>query len=166
MGLYDDDEGYDDFDEGTGQKPTGIQQLRAAQKKAAKEAEALREQNAKLHAQLTRFTLRDVLEKKSLRPGLARAMVADGVDASDDNAINQWLANPSNQEDYAFSLAQGGGSPQGQSGSNPAADFAAFQNAQSNALPADHSKLSEAARLMDAASSDEEVAAALAALTR
>ncbi len=165
MGLYDDDEGFDDFDDEGGQ-PQGIKAVRAAQKKAAKEAAELREQNVKLQRQLTRFTLRDVLEKKGLRTGLARAMVNDGVDASDDKSIQNWLADQSNQEDYQFSL-EAGASSAGQPGSDRAADFAAFQGAQGNPLPADHSRLAEAARLMDSASSDEEIQAALnAAITR
>lgn len=101
MGKYDND-GFDIDD--VEDSSEGFKQLRAALKKANERVATLEAEKQTLSAKVGERNVRDVLTAKKVRPGLARAIKADGVDLSDENAIAEWLSDPSNQEDYAFSL--------------------------------------------------------------
>jgi hypothetical protein len=127
MGNWDEYEDNDEF-EGDEQQG-GIKAVRAAQRKAAKEAAELREANAKLQAQLSRFTLTSVLEEKGLNPRLAKWMVKDGVDGSDEAAVSTWLEE--NAEDFGGSSPSSEPEPENEG----AAQLAAMRNAEQNALP-------------------------------
>jgi hypothetical protein len=105
---YNDYDGFEDDEDNEDETPQGPKALRDAQKAAAKRNRDLEAQLAKLTSQLAQRNLKDVLESKSLRPGLAKTIAAEGVDATDPAAIEAWLSDTGNQEDFAFSLPTDG----------------------------------------------------------
>lgn len=144
MGQYDD--GFDWEDQNDQQQNSG-KALREARDKAASEAKELKKQLDDALAKLTERNLKDVLQGKSLNPGLARFMKADGIDGSDESAVDKWLTDngeligfkPNAPEEPAEQSAQ-------------AAEFARMQNVQVNALPA--GKFTEAMSRLAAADGD------------
>jgi hypothetical protein len=138
-----DNDGFDfEDDERDSKSP---KELRDAQRAAAKRAKELEVQVQQLSKQLADRNLKDVLEDKGLRPGLARVISKDGVDATDPVAIEAWLNDPANQEDFAFSVAAGddgssndsdddAGSDEEQD-TETAAEFTRMQAASNGALP-------------------------------
>lgn len=155
MGMYD-DEGYDDYEPGTGRSNGGG--LRKQLEEALAKNRELTSEVGKLRGQVTVTTLKDVLQKRSLKPGLAKWMAKDEVDPSDEKAVDAWLQE--NADTFDVNPVQvSDGQPSGPD--DRAAEFAAFQGAQTNALPADNSKLASAAKLLDSATSDAEIQAAL-----
>ena len=164
MGMY--DEGFDFEDDERGEQ--GPKALREALKAANKKVAELEKLTTTLSGQVAQRNLKDVLEEKGLRPGLARVITKDGVDASDPKAITDWLNDAANQEDFAFSLEAGGDSSDGQDENSDeddpiAAEFARMQNAGANALPS--SKFNEAKAQLDAVDGND-VDAVQAALDR
>lgn len=158
---YDDYEGFDFEDDDRGQRENGPKALRDALKAAKQRITELEESQKALSSQVAERNLKDVLEEKGLRPGLARVIKKDGVDASDPEAIDAWLNNPANQEDFAFSLDTGDDTPStdGEDGSDPeeeidpiAAEFRRMQDAAANALP--EGKFHEASAAVEAAPAD------------
>lgn len=153
--------GNDGFDfEDDERENQGPKALRDALKAANKRVAELEEANGKLSGQVAQRNLKDVLEDKGLRPGLARVITKDGVDASDPQAITDWLTDPVNQEDFAFSLesGDGGSSNEAKDGETDEVDpieaeFARMQNAGANALP--NGKFNEAKALLDAADAND-----------
>jgi hypothetical protein len=86
---YDDFDGFDDDDfENEDRSPKA---LREAQKAAAKRAKELEAQVTKLTSQLAERNLKDVLESKGLNPALGRFIIKDGIDATDQAAVDAWL---------------------------------------------------------------------------
>lgn len=161
---YNDDYGFD-FEDERDDEPRSPKELREAQKAAAKRARELEAQVAKLTTQLAQRNLKDVLEEKGLRPGLARVIAKEDVDVTDSDAVDAWLNDPANQEDFAFSLDAGDGdSSDGSDGvseeTDPiAAEFQRMQNAAANALP--EGKYHEAAAAVEAATDVKSMQAAL-----
>jgi len=170
MGYYDDEDGFDnEFD------ASNPSELRKAQKAAAKRARDLEAENAKLRGQLAERNLTDVLKAKSLRPGLARVITKEDVDLTDPKAIDAWLEDPTNQEDFQFSLEDKGGSSQSQSngntggeedgseeeteGSEYAKQYARMRDASQGALPDD--KYAQARQQIKGSKSTAETQAAL-----
>lgn len=137
MGNWDE---FEDEEFENEQEQGGIKAVRAAQRKAAKEAADLREANAKLQSQLARFTLNDVLTQKGLNPKLAKWMVKDGIDGSDESAVTTWLTE--NANDFGLSSPSAGQEPPNDEG---AAALAAIRNAEQNALPSED-KMAEITR--------------------
>jgi len=169
--------GYDDFDgfeeyEQDNRGNGGPADLRKAYK-------ALKQQFTDQAAALEKATgaiaqrnLRDVLAEKGLRPGLARVIAKEDVDLTDSKAVEDWLSDPGNQEDFAFSLAPAGaandgGTNDGADGAGEtggyAADLAAFQNAGNGALPTGDAAVDQATTQIKAGKSVAEINAALAA---
>lgn len=163
---YNDDYGFDFEDEDRDERePRSPKELRDAQKAAAKRAKELEAQVAKLTAQLAQRNLKDVLEEKGLRPGLARVIAKEDVDVTDPEAVDAWLNDPANQEDFAFSLDSGdgassaGGDEVSEETDSIAAEYARMQNAAQNALP--EGKYHEAAAAVEAATDVKSMQAAL-----
>lgn len=105
--------------------------LREARDAAAKEAKDLKAELATLKGQLVERNLKDVLQGKSLDSRLARFMKADGVDGSDDAAVDKWLTDNGDLIGY-----KADGTPEGSGQADPVAtEFAKMQNVGANALP-------------------------------
>lgn len=163
MGMYDDD-GFED-DEREDRSPKG---LRDAHKKLQEKFAAQTEQLNKLASQVATRNLKDVLTEKGLRPGLARVISKEDVDLTDSKAVDAWLTDPANQEDFGFSLdvtpegdgkdgdAVGGGEQDAR-----AEQYTRMQNAGQNAAPSGAG--SGAVNAIKKATSLEEINAAIAA---
>lgn len=136
MGQYD---GFGFEDGNQNQQETG-KALREARDAAAKEAKELKEQLAALQTQLTQRNLKDVLQEKSLNPGLAKWIAQDGIDGSDAAKVDEWLTQNAELIGYKPEDQK---SLEGQPAPDArAAEFARMQSMQANALPA--GQLSEA----------------------
>lgn len=141
MGQYD---GFGFEDENQNEQESG-KALRDARDAAAKEAKDLKAELAKLQGQLTERNLKDVLQGKSLNPGLAKWIAQDGVDGSDTAKVDEWLT--ANAELIGYKPA---GSSEEPGEEDPrAAEFRRLQGVQDNALPA--GKFTEAASQIDTA---------------
>jgi hypothetical protein len=156
---YDDFDGFDDDD-----APRSPKELRDAQRAAAKRAKELEAEVAKLTSQLAQRNLKDVLAEKGLRPGLARVIAKEDVDLTDSKAVDAWLSDPANQEDFGFSIQAAPaaeGAPEGDAGGSDeyAAALAAIQGASNGALPDD--KFEQARAQIKSAGTFEETQAAL-----
>jgi len=132
-----DNDGFDfEDDERDSKSP---KELRDAQRAAAKRAKELEAQVQQLSKQLAERNLKDVLEDKGLRPGLAKWIAKDEVDTSDQAAVEAWLV--ANQEEFNYSLGDGSsndsdddaGSDEEQD--DTAAEFTRMQAASNGALP-------------------------------
>jgi hypothetical protein len=161
--MYDDD-GFDDDER---RQPTA-KDLRDLVKKANDRAAELEKQNAALSNQIATRNLKDVLTEKGLRPGLARLIAKEDVDLTDPKAIETWLTDPDNQEDFGFSLdatPEGGGKDgdavNGGEQDARAEQYARMQNAGQNAAPSGPG--TGAANAIKSATSVEEINAAIAA---
>lgn len=151
MSQYDD--GFDFEDDNRQQSGKALREARDA---AAKEAKELKEKLEALQSQLTERNLKDVLQAKSLNPGLARFMKADGIDGGDETAVDKWLTDNGELIGYKPDV------PDSQPEQDArATEFARMQNVQANALPA--GKLTEAMSRLAAADGEnlDEVNAAL-----
>lgn len=104
--------------------------LRDARDAAAKEAKDLKAELAKLQNQLTERNLKDVLQGKSLDPRLARFMKSDGIDGSDEAAVDKWLTDNGDLVGYKPASAEEQGEPDAR-----AVEFQRMTNAQVNAMP-------------------------------
>jgi len=165
--------GYDDFDgfDYEDETPRTPADLRKAQKAAAKRNQELEAQVAKLTSQLAERNLKDVLADKGLRPGLARVIAKEDVDLTDPAAIDAWLNDAANQEDFAFKPktpegATDGGAGAGTEGADEqaseyAADLAQFHNAGSGALPVGDATVEQARAQIKGAKTTAEINAAL-----
>lgn len=152
MGQYDNGFDWED-NQGENEQQSG-KALREARDKAAKEASDLRKQLEDAMAKLTERNLKDVLQGKSLNPGLAKWMKSDGVSGDDESAVDKWLTE--NAELIGYKPAP---PEEPHETDSRAAEFARMQGVQVNALPA--GKLSEAAARISNAESFEDVNAAL-----
>lgn len=108
--------------------------LRDARDAAAKEAKEAKAELAKLQKQLTERNLKDVLQSKSLNPGLAKWIAQDGVDGSDPAKVDEWLS--SNAELIGYKPNINSTEEQGEPDARAAA-FERMQGVQQNALPTD-----------------------------
>lgn len=153
MGQYDD--GFEWEDQSNTEQNSG-KALREARDKAANDARELKKQLDEALAKLTERNLKDVLQGKSLNPGLAKWMKADGVTGDDDKAVDTWLSENAELIGYKPTVTEEPAEPDAR-----AAEFARMNNVQVNALPA--GKLSEAASRIAKAESVEDVNAALRA---
>lgn len=152
MGQYD---GFEFEDENGAQGNESGSDLRKARDAAAKKARDLETQLANLTKQLTERNLRDVLQTKSLNPGLAKWMAVDGIDGSDESKVDGWLTENAALIGYKPEASEESSAPDAR-----AADFAKMQQASANALPA--GKLSEIEAGINKATSIDEVNAELA----
>lgn len=154
MGQYD---GFE-FEDGGNEELTG-KALRDARDAAAKEAKDAKAENAKLVKLLTERNLKDVLQDKSLNPGLAKWIAADGIDGSDATKVDEWLT--ANAELIGYKP----NAPEGQNVPDARADeFAKMQGLQANALPA--GKDSESYAALGKAEGIDEMNAALRQATQ
>lgn len=151
MGQYD---GFEFEDQNGNQGNESGSDLRKARDEAAKKARDLEAKVAELTKSLTERNLKDVLQTKNLNPGLAKWMSVDGIDGSDESKVDAWLTENSALIGYKPEASDEQKAPD-----ERAADFARFQQAQSNALPA--GKLSEAEAAVNKAETFEDVNAAL-----
>lgn len=135
MGQYDGFEFEDENNNGNQGNESGSD-LRKARDAAAKKANDLATELATLKKQLTERNLKDVLQTKSLNPGLAKWMSADGIDGSDESKVDGWLTENAALIGYTPGTSDEPPAPDAR-----AADFAKMQQASANALPA--GKLSE-----------------------
>jgi hypothetical protein len=168
---YDDFDGFDDeYDRSAGNGPADLRKAYNQLKKELKEkADALE----KATSQIAQRNLKDVLAEKGLRPGLARVIAREDVDLTDSKAVEAWLSDPANQEDFAFSLGStgdtsNGGTNDGTDGADEqaseyAANLAQFQNAGNGALPAANAAVEQARSQIKAGKSVAEINEALAA---
>lgn len=141
MGQYDDGFEFEDDRQQSGKA------LREARDAAAKEAKELKEKLEALQSQLTERNLKDVLQGKSLNPGLARFMKADGIDGADESVVDKWLTDNGELIGYKPNVPEEPAEPDAR-----AAEFARMQGVQVNALPA--GKLTEAMSRLAAADGD------------
>jgi hypothetical protein len=161
---YDDFDGFedDDYQDERVNGPKALREALAAAKKALKERDARLEQ---LTSQVASRNLKDVLESKSLRPGLAKTIAAEGVDTTDPAAIEAWLSDGGNQEDFGFSLPAAGASPaegeleEADGLEDLAAAQARMQDASLGALPDD--RFQQARTEITGAKSLDEIQASL-----
>lgn len=153
MGQYDGFEFEDDENGDQGNESGG--DLRKYAKAAAKKAKDLEDQVALLTKQITERNLKDVLQTKSLNPGLAKWMSVDGIDGSDAAKVDTWLTENAALIGYKPEASEESPAPDAR-----AADFARMQNAQANALPA--GKFSEVTAEINKATTVDEANAALA----
>lgn len=160
---YDDFEGFGDFNEQGGE---GLKQVRAAYNALKKQFDEQATALATATGQLAQRSLKDVLAEKGLRPGLARVIAKEDVDLTDPKAVDAWLSDPANQEDFGFSIGAAPaaeGDPNGDAGGNDeyAATLAAIQGASNGAMPAD--RFAQAEALIKKATTPDEIQAALSA---
>lgn len=163
---YNDYDGFDDdeLDEGQGGSPKA---LREAQKAAAKRAKELEEQVNKLTSQLAERNLKDVLESKGLNPALGRFIIKDGVDATDQAAVDAWLGENGSLFGFKPQDASPAGEPEGPADFDVAADptgelaaqYARMQSASQGALPND--RFQQATTELSGAKSLEDIQAVL-----
>lgn len=118
--------------------------LREARDAAAKRAKDLEDELKSVKDLLTERNLKDVLQAKTLNPGLARYMKADGIDGSDTAKVDEWLT--SNAELFGITPAEP--APPAEPDARQV-EFTRMSNVQANALPAD--KFSEAKAGIEAA---------------
>lgn len=163
MGMYDDD-GFED-DEREDRSPKG---LRDAHRKLQEKFAAQTEQLNKLASQVATRNLKDVLTEKGLRPGLARVISKEDVDLTDSKAVDAWLTDPANQEDFGFSLdvapegdGKDGDAVEGGEQDARAEQYARMQNTGQHATPSGPG--AGAANAIKNATSVEEINAAIAA---
>lgn len=150
MGQYDNGFGFED----NGSEELSGKALRDARDAAAKEAKDLKAELVKVQKQLTERNLKDVLQEKSLNPGLAKWLAQDGIDGSDTVKVDEWLT--ANAELIGYKPA----APEEQSAPDArAVEFARMQNTTANALPA--GKLTEAFSAVDKAEGIDAMNAAL-----
>lgn len=152
MGQYDNGFPWED-DQNDNEQNSG-KALREARDKAANEAKDLKKQLEDAMAKLTERNLKDVLQGKSLNPGLAKWMKSDGVTGDDESAVDKWLTENAELIGYKPSTPE-----EPAETDSRAAEFARMQGVQVNALPA--GKLSEAASRVANAETIEDVNAAL-----
>jgi hypothetical protein len=170
---YDDFDGFGDFEEQQEDRtPKGLRNAYNALEKKFKEQAAALE---KATGAIAQRNLKDVLAEKGLRPGLARVIAKEDVDLTDPKAVETWLSDPANQEDFAFTLSSldggaatnGGGTNDGADGADEAggyaAELAAFQNAGNGALPAGNAIVDQAESQIKGGKTLAEINAALAA---
>lgn len=157
MGQYDDGFEWEDG-QNVNQQPTG-KALREARDKAVKDAQELQAKLDEAMAKLTERNLKDVLQGKSLNPGLAKWMKADGVTGDDDKAVDTWLSENAELIGYKPNTPE-----EPAETDSRAAEFAKMNNVQANSLPA--GKLSEAAARLETAETVEDVNAILRAAAR
>lgn len=160
---YDEFDGFDFDEQGQNQGPKGLRQAYDALKRKYSDLEAAHQA---LSTQSAQRNLKDVLADKGLRPGLARIIAKEDVDLTDPKAVDAWLSDPANQEDFQFSLAAAPaaeGAPEGDAGGHAdyAAQLAAIQGASNGALPDD--KIEQARAQIKSAGTFEETQAALSA---
>lgn len=153
MGQYDGFE-FEDGENGNQGNESGSD-LRKARDAAAKKANDLEAKVTELTKQLTERNLKDVLQSKSLNPGLAKWMSADGIDGSDTTKVDAWLTENGALIGYTPQATE-----EQQAPDERAADFARIQNAQANALPA--GKFTEMEALVNKAETVDDVNAILA----
>lgn len=128
--------------------------LRDARDAAAKKAHDLEKQLAEVMGKLTERNLKDVLQAKTLNPGLARFMKADGIDGSDESKVDAWLSE--NGELFGIKKEE---TPAPVEEDPRQKAFNAMNNVQVNALPA--GKFSEVEAAINKAETFEDVNAAL-----
>lgn len=128
MGQYD---GFEFEDENGDQGNESGGDLRKARDAAAKKAKDLEDKVTALTKQLTERNLKDVLQTKSLNPGLAKWMAVDGIDGSDVAKVDTWLTDNAALIGYKPAASDESDAPD-----ERAAEFARMQNAQANAMPA------------------------------
>jgi hypothetical protein len=153
MGQYDNGFPWENEQDDDDEKQTG-KALRDARDIAAKEARDLKKQLDDVMKQLTERNLKDVLQGKSLNPGLAKWISQDGIDGSDAAKVDEWLTTNAELIGYKPAVPEEQAEPDAR-----AAEFARMQGIQSNALPA--GKLSEAAARIANADNIEDINAAL-----
>jgi hypothetical protein len=169
---YDDFDGFGDFEEQQEDRtPKGLRNAYDALKKKFEEQSKALE---KVTGQIAQRNLKDVLAEKGLRPGLARVIAKEDVDLTDPKAVETWLSDPANQEDFAFSL-DGGGANSGTTNDGAdgaeetggyAAELAAFQNAGNGALPPANAAVDQARAQIKGAKTNAEIQAALDAASK
>lgn len=142
MGQYD-GFGFEDENTDQGKNESG-DSLRKARDAAAKKAQDLETKVNELTAQLTERTLKDVLQAKSLNPGLAKWMGNDGVDGSDESKVDAWLTENAALIGYKPKSAE-----ESREEDPRASEFKRMQGALDNALPA--GKFTEAESMIDKA---------------
>lgn len=153
MGQYD---GFG-FEDGTdGDEQLSGKALRDARDAAAKEAKDLKTELGKLQKQLTERNLKDVLQDKSLNPGLAKWIAADGIDGSDATKVDEWLSTNAELIGYTPKVTDAQGAPDARQ-----VEFGRMQNTQANALPA--GKFTEAEAAVNKAEGIDAMNAALRA---
>lgn len=163
---YDEFDGFGDYEE---QGSQGLKEVRAAYKALKKQFDDQAAALATATGQLAQRSLKDVLAEKGLRPGLARVIAKEDVDLTDSKAVDAWLSDPANQEDFGFSIGAAQtapeGDPNGDAGEGGlddyAASLAAIQGASNGAMPSD--KFAQAEALIKKADSPEAIQAALSA---
>lgn len=160
---YNDYDGFDD-DEDQEERSNGPKALREALAAAKKQLKERDERLEQLTSQVAKRNLKDVLESKSLRPGLAKTIAAEGVDTTDPAAIEAWLTDASNQEDFGFSMAAADSPAEGDSaGADGLEELAAaqarMQDASLGALPDD--RIQQARTEITGAKSLEDIQASL-----
>ena len=127
--------------------------------KSLKDAEAGR---AAAESKLTVASLSDALKAKGVNPKAARFIVSDGVDASDETALTNWLEE--NKELFPSSMTEATAQQEAQQPQQPAVDGDVVSNYQQltglPALqrPADMNKLVEAERTLPDNATPEQVA--------
>lgn len=126
---YNDDEDFEGFEDDNGQQNT-MAEVRKWGKAQAKLAKELEQKLADANLKLAQSALKDVLQGKNLNPGFAKWIVADGVDASDEKAVDAWLSDNAALIGYKPASPDESGAPD-----ERAAAFAKMQEAQAGALP-------------------------------
>lgn len=146
---------YDDEDENT-ETSTGPKALREALDKAKAELKSLTERAVKAERKLGEKSLTDVLQKKSLNPGLSKWILKDDVDPSDEKAVDKWLEENADIFGFQLNSSDESGAPDERE-----AELAKMNESQAKALPSD-TTFEEIQRRIRAAKDDAEVDAILA----
>lgn len=151
MGQYD---GFEFEDGENGNEQLSGKALRDARDAAAKEAKELRAELVKAQKLLTERNLKDVLQDKSLNPGLAKWIAQDGIDGSDAAKVDEWLVANAELIGYKPKDSEEKLAPDAR-----ATEFARMQGLQANALPA--GKQTEAYSALSTAEGIDDVNAVL-----
>ncbi len=169
--------GDDDEDFGTQGKAVTPKQLRDAYNALHAKFDEQTAALEKANGAIAQRNLKDVLTAKGLRPGLARVIAKEDVDLTDEKAVETWLSDAGNQEDFGFSLETpggetptGDGAPLGAGVDQQHADYAAqlaqFSGASGGALPAENAVIDQARASIKGAKTTAEIQAALNSATK
>lgn len=140
MGKYDND-GFDAFDpDSVDETSEGMKQLRAALKKANERVAAQTAEITTLTGKVQRTTVKDVLTAKKANPAIGRFILADGVDVTDEAAVDEWLQENGSLFGYqpqagAEAPTGGGEQPADEETSGLAEQYTRLQNAGASGQP-------------------------------
>lgn len=85
--------GYNEYDDEYGQNENSGGSLRTLYEQALKDLKVAKDETATLKEQIGKAKASEVLTAKGYNPTIVKFAAADGIDLSDEKAIDKWLAD-------------------------------------------------------------------------